>query len=76
VEVQVDGTPYSARTINDGSFEIPIPGYHFGDRITLVTSHSSYEDKSKVFEIESGEIDHIEFVLNPVPLNNPKSSQK
>lgn len=76
VEVQVDGTPYAARTTNDGSFEIPIPGYHFGDRVTLVTSHSSYEDKSKIFEIESGEIDHIEFVLNPVPLNNPKSSQK
>ena len=76
VEVQVDGTPYATRTTNDGSFEIPIPGYHFGDRVTLVTSHSSYEDKSKIFEIESGEIDHIEFVLNPVPLNNPKSSQK
>jgi hypothetical protein len=76
VEVQVDGTPYAARTTNDGSFEIPIPGYHFGDMVTLVTSHSSYEDKSKIFEIESGEIDHIEFVLNPVPLNNPKSSQK
>lgn len=76
VEVQVDGTPYAAKTTNDGSFEIPIPGYHFGDRVTLVTSHSSYEDKSKIFEIESGEIDHIEFVLNPVPLNNPKSSQK
>lgn len=76
VEVQVDGTPYAARTTNDGSFEIPIPGYHFGDRVTVVTSHSSYEDKAKIFEIESGEIDHIEFVLNPVPLNNPKSSQK
>src|SRR5690348_2912491 len=76
VEVQVDGTPYAARTTNDGSFEIPIPGYHFGDRVTLVTSHSSYEDKSKIFEIESGEIDHIEFVLNPVTLNNHKSSQK
>jgi hypothetical protein len=68
VEVQVDGTPYAARTINDGSFSIPIPGYHFGDRITLITSHPSYEDKSKQFEIQSGEIDHIEFVLNPVPL--------
>lgn len=68
VEVQVDGTPYAARTINDGSFNIPIPGYHFGDRITLVTSHPAYEDKSKAFEIESGEIDHIEFVLNPVPI--------
>ena len=34
VEVSVDGTPYFAKTINDGSFEIPIPDYHFGDRIT------------------------------------------
>lgn len=76
VEVQVDGTPYAAKTINDGSFDIPIPGYHFGDRITLVTSHPSYEDKSKAFEIESGEIDHIEFVLNPVPANNSKSPKK
>jgi len=66
VQVQVDGTPYSARTINDGSFDIPIPGYHFGDRITLVTSHPLYEDKSKEIEIESGEIENIEFVLNPV----------
>ncbi|MEO8823983.1 MAG: carboxypeptidase-like regulatory domain-containing protein [Ginsengibacter sp.] len=76
VEVQVDGTPYSARTINDGSFDIPIPGYHFGDRITLITSHPSYEDKSKAFEIESGEIDHIEFVLNPVPVNNSKTPKE
>ncbi len=76
VEVQVDGTPYADKTINDGSFDIPIPGYHFGDRITLVTSHPSYEDKSKQFEIQSGEIDHIEFVLNPVPVNNSKNSQK
>jgi hypothetical protein len=76
VQVQVDGTPYAARTINDGSFDIPIPGYHFGDRITLVTSHPSYEDKSKVFKIESGEIDHIEFVLNPVSVNNSKTSKK
>lgn len=66
VQVQVDGTPYSTRTINDGSFDIPLPGYHFGDRITLVTSHPLYEDKSKEIEIESGEIENIEFVLNPV----------
>jgi hypothetical protein len=67
VEVSVDGTPYAAKTFNDGSFDIPIPGYHFGDRITLVTSHPSYEDKSKELIIESGEIANIEFVLNPVP---------
>lgn len=67
VEVQVDGTPFAARTINDGSFDIPLPGYHFGDRITVITSHALYEDKVKKFTIESGEIDHIEFVLNPVP---------
>ncbi len=76
VQVVVDGTPYFANTINDGSFEIPIPGYHFGDRITLVTSHPAYEDKSKQFEIESGSIDKIEFVLNPVTANNPKSKKK
>ncbi len=76
VEVQVDGTPYAAKTINDGSFDIPIPGYHFGDRITLVTSHPAYEDKSKEFDIESGEIDKIEFVLNPVPVNHSKSKKK
>ena len=76
VEVQVDGTPYSDKTINDGSFDIPIPGYHFGDRITLVTSHPSYEDKSKEFEIQSGEIDHIEFVLNPIPVINSKHKSK
>ena len=72
VQVQVDGTPYSTRTINDGSFDIPIPGYHFGDRITLVTSHPLYEDKSKEIEIESGEIENIEFVLNPVSAVKPK----
>lgn len=76
VQVVVDGTPYFANTINDGSFEIPIPGYQFGDRITLVTSHPAYEDKSKQFEIESGSIDKIEFVLNPVTANNPKSKKK
>ena len=76
VEVEVDGTPYAARTINDGSFDIPIPGYHFGDRITLVTSHPSYEDKTKEFDIESGEIDKIEFVLNPLPITNPKHKVK
>lgn len=67
VEVQVDGTPFAARTINDGSFDIPITGYHFGDVITLITSHPLYEDKTKKFTIESVEIDQIEFVLNPVP---------
>ena len=76
VEVEVDGTPYAARTINDGSFDIPIPGYHFGDRITLVTSHPLYEDKTKEFDIESGEIDKIEFVLNPLPVTNPKHKVK
>jgi len=76
VEIQVDGTPYAAKTINDGSFNIPIPGYHFGDRITLVSSHPAYEDKSKEFDIESGEIDKIEFVLNPIAVNNAKSKKK
>ena len=76
VEVQVDGTPYSAKTINDGSFDIPIPGYHFGDRITLVTSHPLYEDKSKEIDIESGEIENIEFVLNPVSAIKSKKYPK
>ena len=76
VQVLVDGTPYATTTINDGSFEIPIPGYHFGDRIMLVTSHPAYEDKIKQFEIESGEINKIEFVLNPVPVSNPKTKKK
>lgn len=66
VEVVVDGTPYFSKTINDGSFNIPLPGYHFGDRITLVTSHAAYEDKTKQFDIETGEINKIEFVLNPL----------
>ncbi|MEO8412945.1 MAG: carboxypeptidase-like regulatory domain-containing protein [Ginsengibacter sp.] len=72
VTVSVDGTPYATTTINDGSFNIPIPGYHFGDRITLVTSHPAYEDKIKEFDIESGEINKIEFVLNPIPVDNTK----
>jgi hypothetical protein len=76
VEVDVDGTPYGTKTINDGSFEIPIPGYHFGDRVTLVTSHPDYEDKIKKFDIESGEIDKIEFVLNPVTAINTKQQRK
>lgn len=76
VQVVVDGTPYFANTINDGSFEIPIPGYHFGDRITLVTSNPSYEDKSKIFDIESGEINKIEFVLNPITSGNSKNKVK
>lgn len=66
VEVVVDGTPYFSKTINDGSFNIPLPGYHFGDRITLVTSHAAYEDKTKQFDIQTGEINKIEFVLNPL----------
>jgi hypothetical protein len=76
VDVVVDGTPYAAKTINDGSFQIPIPGYHFGDRITLVTSHTAYEDKIKEFDIESGEIDKIEFVLNPLPPETIKHKRK
>ena len=76
VEVAVDGTPYASRTINDGSFQIPIPDYHFGDRITIVTSHPAYEDKIKEFDIESGTIDKIEFVLNPLPADNSKHKQK
>ncbi len=75
VEVSVDGTPYFAKTINDGSFEIPIPDYHFGDRITLITSNPAYEDKAKQFEIESGE-NNIEFVLNPIPVNAAKRKRK
>jgi hypothetical protein len=76
VEVIVDGTPYAARTINDGSFQIPIADYHFGDRITLVTSHPGYEDKVKEFDIQSGEINKIEFVLNPIPVDNSKPKRK
>ena len=76
VEVAVDGTPYAARTINDGSFQIPIADYHFGDRITLVTSHPGYEDKVKEFDIQSGEINKIEFVLNPIPEDNSKPKGK
>ncbi|MEO8764414.1 MAG: carboxypeptidase-like regulatory domain-containing protein [Ginsengibacter sp.] len=76
VDVVVDGTPYVAKTINDGSFNIPLPGYHFGDRITIVTSHPAYEDKTKEYEIESGQIDKIEFVLNPLPADNSKHKKK
>lgn len=76
VDVAIDGTPYSSKTINDGSFNIPIPGYHFGDRITVVTSHPGYEDKIKEFEIQSGEINKIEFVLNPLQVNNSKNKIK
>lgn len=76
VEVVVDGTPYFGKTINDGSFDIPIPGYHFGDRITLVTSHPQYEDKTKEFDIESGEINKIEFVLNPLFVGGNKNKGK
>jgi uncharacterized membrane protein len=75
VEVSVDGTPYFAKTLNDGSFEIPIPDYHFGDRITVVTSNTAYEDKAKQFKIESGE-NKIEFVLNPIPVTNAKPKGK
>jgi hypothetical protein len=76
VQVVVDGTPYATSTINDGSFDLPIPGYHFGDRISLVTSHPAYEDKEKAFDIESGAINKIEFVLNPLPLINVKHKIK
>lgn len=76
VDVVVDGTPYFSKTINDGSFDIPIPGYHFGDRITLVTSHPAYEDKIKQFDIQSGEINKIEFVLNPLPADQAKNKRK
>jgi F0F1-type ATP synthase membrane subunit c/vacuolar-type H+-ATPase subunit K len=76
VEVVVDGTPYAAKTINDGSFDIPIPGYHFGDRITLVTSNPQYEDKTKAFDIRTGEISNIEFVLNPIPVSTTKRKAK
>ena len=72
VELTVDGTPFFARSINDGSFQITIADYHFGDRITLVTSHPKYEDKIKEFDIESGEINKIEFVLNPIKTSKSK----
>jgi len=35
-----------------------------------------YEDKSKEFEIQSGEIDNIEFVLNPVSAIHSKNKAK
>jgi len=76
VEVVVDGTPYGAKTINDGSFQIPLPNYHFGDRVTLVTSHPDYEDKIKELGIESGAINNIEFVLNPIPTDNIKHRRR
>ncbi len=76
VDIVVDGTPYATKSINDGSFRIPIPDYHFGDRITLVTSHPGYEDKIKEFDIESGEINKIEFVLNPLTIVNTKPKRK
>jgi hypothetical protein len=77
VDISVDGTPYAAKTTNEGYFEIPLPDYHFGDRITVVTSHPSYEDKQKVFDIQSGEINKIEFVLNPLPIvDNTKHKRK
>jgi hypothetical protein len=77
VDISVDGTPYAAKTTNEGYFEIPLPDYHFGDRITVVTSHQSYEDKQKVFDIQSGEINKIEFVLNPLPIvDNTKHKRK
>ena len=72
VTVTVDGTPYFAKTLTNGTFEIPLPDYHFGDRITLVTSHPAYEDKERQYEIESGEINQIEIVLNPLPLKKIK----
>ncbi|CAN5630934.1 hypothetical protein BH11BAC5_BH11BAC5_47790 [soil metagenome] len=77
VDITVDGTPYAAKTTNEGYFEIPLPDYHFGDRITVVTSHPSYEDKQKVLDIQSGEINKIEFVLNPLPIvDNTKHKRK
>jgi hypothetical protein len=42
----------------------------------LITSHPAYEDKSKEFKIESGEIGNIEFVLNPLPVINVKNKRK
>jgi Carboxypeptidase regulatory-like domain len=76
VDITVDGTPFTTKSINDGSFRIPLPDYHFGDRITLVTSHPAYEDKVKEFNIQSGEINNIEFVLNPLPVNKAKQKRK
>ncbi len=76
VDIVVDGTPYATKTINDGSFRIPIADYHFGDRITLVTSHPAYEDKVKEFNIQSGEINKIEFTLNPLSAVNAKQKKK
>lgn len=76
VDITVDGTPYATKTTNEGSFQIPLPDYHFGDRITVVTSHPLYEDKEKNFNIQSGEIDKIEFVLNPLPITNSKHKRK
>ena len=77
VGITVDGTPYATKTTNEGLFDIPLPDYHFGDRITVVTSHPAYEDKQKELTIASGEIDNIEFVLNPLPVtDNTKRKRK
>jgi hypothetical protein len=77
VDITVDGTPYATKTTNEGYFEISLPDYHFGDRITVVTSHPLYEDKEKVFNIQSGENNKIDFVLNPLPVtNNTKPKKK
>lgn len=72
VEINVDGTKYYATSITDGSYSLQLTGYSVGDEITLTTSNRMYEDKTFDLRIESPEMKHIDFVLNPITIQPTK----
>lgn len=65
VEIDVDGTRYSALTINDGTYSLELQEYTLGDEITLVTSHKDFEDKKVALKIDAPQLTK-DIVLNPV----------
>jgi len=64
VEVDVDGTRYSAVSITDGTYNLRLEEYTLGDEITITTSHPGYEDKTVSLRINAPDIINEDIFLN------------
>jgi hypothetical protein len=66
VEINVDGTRYVAHSISNGRYTLRLDEYTLGDEITLTSSHSGFEDKTRAVKISAPEINEVDFVLQPI----------
>jgi uncharacterized membrane protein HdeD (DUF308 family) len=66
VEVMVESSRFSGRTISNGSFSFDIIDYSIGNEINLVTSHRNYRDKTTRIRIHSQKMKEISIVLAPL----------